>query len=82
MIEDFSFLECTNQLKVTWRFGGTYHIYIQGWKVTHARNQTKPGIVYIGVLLGLVFNPEDADDVFLRNNDWSSTNYMSLYPRR
>jgi hypothetical protein len=35
-----------------------------------------------GYLLGLFFDPEDRDDMFLRNVGWLSTDYMALYPRR
>jgi hypothetical protein len=33
-------------------------------------------------LLGLVFDPEETSDMFLRNVDLLSTNYMPLYYRR
>jgi hypothetical protein len=35
-----------------------------------------------GFLLGLFFDPEDGDDMFLRNVSWPSTDYTALYPRR
>jgi hypothetical protein len=36
---------------------------------------------HAGILLDL-FDPEDRDDMFLRNVGWLSTDYTSLYPRR
>jgi hypothetical protein len=33
-------------------------------------------------LLGLFFDPDDGDNMFLRNIGWHSTDYMALYPRR
>jgi hypothetical protein len=35
-----------------------------------------------GFLLGLVFDPEDGSDIFLRNIGSLSTAYMALYPRK
>jgi hypothetical protein len=32
-----------NLLKVTWRFGGTCHLHLQGGRLSHARNQPKAG---------------------------------------
>jgi hypothetical protein len=34
------------------------------------------------ILFVLVFEPEDAGDMFLRNVDRLSTDYTALYPRR
>jgi hypothetical protein len=39
-------------------------------------------LFYDGFLFGLFFDPEDRGDVFLRNNDRLSPDYMLLYPRR
>jgi hypothetical protein len=33
-------------------------------------------------LLALFFGPEEGDDMFLRNIDWSSTDYTAWYLRR
>jgi hypothetical protein len=33
-------------------------------------------------LLGLLFNPADGDDMFLRNVGSLSTDYKAFYPRR
>jgi hypothetical protein len=33
-----------------------------------------------GFLLGLFFNPEDGDEIFLRNVGWLSTDYTKLMP--
>jgi hypothetical protein len=37
---------------------------------------------HAGFLFGLFFDPEDWDDMFLRNVGWLSTDYMAVYPRR
>jgi hypothetical protein len=38
--------------------------------------------LHAGFLLGILFDPEDGDDMFLRIFSSMSTNYMVLYPRR
>jgi hypothetical protein len=35
-----------------------------------------------GLFFGLLFNPEDGGDIFLRNFGSFSTDYIALYPRR
>jgi hypothetical protein len=37
---------------------------------------------HAGVFLGLLFDPEYAGDVLLRNVGWLSTDYTVLHPRR
>jgi hypothetical protein len=37
---------------------------------------------HAGFLLGLLFDPEDGGDTFLRNVASLLTDYMALYPRR
>jgi hypothetical protein len=39
-------------------------------------------LVHAGFLFRLFFDPEDGDDVFLRNIGWHSTVYTASYPRR
>jgi hypothetical protein len=39
-------------------------------------------LFHSGVLIGLLFNPENGDDMFLRNLGWRSVVYIALYPRR
>jgi hypothetical protein len=34
-------------------------------------------LLHSGFLIGLFFDPEDGDDMFLRNIDWLSTDYMA-----
>jgi hypothetical protein len=38
--------------------------------------------LHAGFLLGLFFDPEDGDDMFLRNFRRLSADYTALYPRR
>jgi hypothetical protein len=38
--------------------------------------------LHAGSLLGLLFNPEDGDKMFLRNVSLLSMDYLALYPRR
>jgi hypothetical protein len=33
-------------------------------------------------LLDLFFDPDDGDDIFLRNVDWFLRDYMALHPRK
>jgi hypothetical protein len=37
---------------------------------------------YAGLLLGSLLNPENEDDIFLRNIGGLSFAHMTLYPRR
>jgi hypothetical protein len=36
---------------------------------------------HVGFMLGLIFNPEDGNDMFLRNVGCPSMDYTALYPR-
>jgi hypothetical protein len=36
--------------------------------------------MHAGFFLGLHFNPDGEDNIFLRNTDWLSTNYMVFTP--
>jgi hypothetical protein len=38
-------------------------------------------VLHAGSWLGSFFDPEDEDDMFLRNAGWFSADYMALYPR-
>jgi hypothetical protein len=54
-------------------------------KPAWSKLQAKPTNYYLlhaGFLSGLLFDPEDGGDIFLRNVGWLSTDYMALYPRR
>jgi hypothetical protein len=44
-------------LKVNQSFGGTYHLNLQGLATCF----------HSGFLIGVFFDPEDGDDMFLRN---------------
>jgi hypothetical protein len=37
-------------------------------------------LFHAGLLLGLLFCPEDEDGMLLQNVSWLSTDYMALYP--
>jgi hypothetical protein len=56
-------------LKVNRRFGATYHLRLQGRRVSPAINQRESRwqAELAGFSLGLFFNPEDRGDMFLRN---------------
>jgi hypothetical protein len=66
-------------LKVNRHFGGTCHLHLQGRRKNQARNQRESFplaftlVSYLaysfhaGSLLRLFFDPEDGDDMFLRN---------------
>jgi hypothetical protein len=72
-------------LKVNGRFGGTYHLYLQGRRIREARNSVIAGdkqSFHDGFLLGLFFDSDDGADIFLRKVAWLSTDYMALYPRK
>jgi hypothetical protein len=60
-----------SSLKTNLRFEGTFHLHLQGRRITQGRNQ-----------LELFFDPEDGANVFLRNVDLLSTNHTALCSRR
>jgi hypothetical protein len=59
------------------RFGGTYHLHLQGRK--SAQQETSVQQVTGWFLVRLIFDPEDLGDMFLRNV-CSHTDYTALYP--
>jgi hypothetical protein len=59
-------------LSVNRRFGGTYHLYLQGRKNNFNK---KPAWKHF-------FYPEGEGDMYLRTVIWHSTDYTALYPRR
>jgi hypothetical protein len=63
-------------LTVNQRFGRTSHLHFQGW-----RAWTAYCLLHASFLLGILFNPEDGGDMFLRNVGWFSTDYIAIYPR-
>jgi hypothetical protein len=74
-------------LKVNRRFGGTRRLYLQGRRISRARNQSESRwqaelFFHAGFLLGLFYDPEDGGDMFFRKVGWLSTGYAALYPRR
>jgi hypothetical protein len=44
--------------------------------------QIASSMLQAGFILGLVFDPEDGGDIFLRNACSLSTDYTALYPRK
>jgi hypothetical protein len=67
-------------LRINRHFGGTCHLYLQGRRISQARNQATS--FHAGFLLGLFFDPEDGGDMFFRNVGWLSANCTALCPRR
>jgi hypothetical protein len=60
-----------SSLKISWHFGGTYHLHLQACYLLHA-----------GFLLGLFFSPQDEGNMFHWNSSWLSADNMTLYSRR
>jgi hypothetical protein len=54
-------------------------IHLQGQRISSEENRWQTGS---GFLLGLVINPEDGGDMFLRNVGSLSKDYTVLYPRK
>jgi hypothetical protein len=67
-------------LKGNRRFGGTC-LHLQG-RIISRSAALLATCFHAGPLLGLFFDPEDGDDMFLRNVCWISTDYTASYPRR
>jgi hypothetical protein len=62
-------------------------LHLQGRRLSqplNSMNQTGSAccLLHAGFLLGLLFDPENRDDMFLRNVGWLSTVYTALHPRR
>jgi hypothetical protein len=60
----------------------TYYIYFQNQRVCQARNQKEAAGKESGLLLGLLFNPEDEGSMFLRNFGELLPDYIAIHPRR
>jgi hypothetical protein len=59
--------------------------HLQGGRISQARNQHEAcskADVHGGFLLGLLFYPENGDNMFFQNVGSFSTDYTSLYCRR
>jgi hypothetical protein len=61
-------------LKVNLRFGGTT------FSVEKTKQETSTEAGDVGFLFGLLFDPEDGGELFLRNVVWFSMDYTALYP--
>jgi hypothetical protein len=75
----FSDITPCSFLKTSRRFGGTYGLHLQG-RISRARELAT--CFHAVILLGLFFDTEDGDDMFLRNVGWLLTDYTALCPRR
>jgi hypothetical protein len=64
-------------VKTPHHFGGTYRLHLQRRRVSSACS-----LLHAGFLLGLLIDPEDGGDIFLRNIDFPLPDYMALYSRR
>jgi hypothetical protein len=75
----------------------TLHLGVSQWKMTDWLASSFPlylllvcppaacsacCLLHAGFSLGLLFDPEDGGDMFVRNVDWHSLNYTALYPTR
>jgi hypothetical protein len=67
-------------LKVNTRFGGIYRLHLQGRRISLKNLHAKCFLA--GLLLGLFFDPEDGNNMFLRNVGRFLTDCMALYLRR
>jgi hypothetical protein len=70
VMKSSSFWDITpcNPLKVKRRFGGICRLYLQGRRISRARNQREsPWQAEAGFLLGLFLDLKDGYDIFLRN---------------
>jgi hypothetical protein len=47
-----------------------------------AGGKQRTAAFHTGIFFGLLFDPEDGDDMFLRNVDSFPTDNTALYPRR
>jgi hypothetical protein len=53
--------------------------YSRSFGVIYHRASSVCCLIQAGFLLGLLFDPEDGSDMFLRNVDRISPDYMTLY---
>lgn len=54
-------------LKVKRCFGGTRHFHLHGLRVSRARSRQPAETFVSRFLLGLLIDPENGDDIFIRN---------------
>jgi hypothetical protein len=62
-----------NPLKVNRRFGGICRLSLHGRRIRKARNQR---LLHAGILLRLLFSPEDGGDMLPPNVGFLSLEYM------
>jgi hypothetical protein len=60
----------------------TWSLQLQGWRISPERNTIAYYLRHADFLLGLFYDREDGGDMFLRNIDWISKDFSSLYTRR
>jgi hypothetical protein len=59
-----------------------YRLHLQVPRISQARNQREADCKKsCGFLFGLLFSPEEGDDILLRNVICFSMDYTALYPR-
>jgi hypothetical protein len=61
---------------------GIIHKYIGFEALTVVATVPECYLIYACLLPGLLFNPEDGGDMFLRNVGWLSPEYMAVHHRR
>jgi hypothetical protein len=55
---------------------------VVSWKSTDVSEEPAYCLIHPGLSLGLLFNPEYGEDIFLRNVGWLAPDYTVSYPRR
>jgi hypothetical protein len=74
-------LTSRSPMKFNRRFGETYCLHLWGRRINKARALFAI-CFHSGFFLGLFSDPEDGDNMFLRNVCWLLTDYTALYVRR
>jgi hypothetical protein len=66
-----------HNLETTQHSGKAYWLHLLGQSVRQARNHLPDAchLLLVGILLGVLFNPEDGGDMFLQNTGILQTTY-------